>query len=371
MIGVFRLIVMLAVLVGPAMPAHAQSAAPEGQEPANWQILVKPVTPFVMRADDGQITGFSIDLWQAIERKLAVRSHIVMLPDLNALLNAVKDGKGDLAIAAVTITAERERLMDFSHSYFRSGLQIAVRPGQEGVFAKTLSVLKAMFKASSFRFAMMALAILVLVMAHIMWFLERKRNPDFTRSYPLGLWDAVYWTLVTISTVGYGDKTPKTNAGRAVALVLIVFGYVAFAWFTATITSAVTVSELTGSINGPQDLAGKTVATVRNSTSEKYLQRLPGVQLRSVDQIEQAYELLDRQEVQAIVYDFPVLSYFALHDGAAKIRLTGPVFQREPYGIVFPKGSQLREAVNQALLQVVESGEYEIIYRKWFAAAPN
>ena len=46
--------------------------------------------------------------------------------------------------------------------------------------------------------------------------------------------------------------------------------------------------------------------------------------------------------------------------------MTGGVFLRENYGIVFPTGSPLVEDVNQALLGLREDGTYDQIYRKWF-----
>jgi len=363
----FRIITIMSVMFTLIGTAWSQTSVAD----TKLRILVKQVPPFVMQTEDGTLTGFSIDLWESIARQMGASSEFVMLPNLTALLEAIENGEGDAAIAAVTITAEREQQLDFSHPYFRSGLQIMIPATEMGIVARAFTIIGSMFASHSFRLALLALGILVLGTAHIMWFVERRRNPEFTRSYPLGLWDGVYWTMVTISTVGYGDKTPKSHAGRVLALVLIVFGYIAFAWFTATISSAMTVSQLEGSIRGPGDLGGKAVATVPGSTSENYLQHLPGLHLERFETIEAAYDVLEAGQLDAIVYDYPVLSYYTLGAGRAKVQLTGPVFQREPYGIVFAKGSPMREQVNQALLHVIESGEFERLHLKWFATAPN
>ncbi len=354
-------------------PATSETAGSRAGNPPpkTLRVLTKPIAPFVIPNGTGGVTGFSMDLWEAIARRMNMKSELTVLPTLKALLDSVREGAGDIGIAAITITAERESWLDFSHPYFRSGLQILVRKENSGVLSQALGVLKGMLSSPSFQLALMGLGILVILVAHLIWLVERHRNPDFTRSYPLGVWDAIYWTLVTISTVGYGDKTPKTHFGRLIALVLIVFGYVAFAWFTATITSAVTVSELEGVIRGPEDLPGRRVATVAHSTAENYLRHLPGTTIMTVSRIEDAYALLEAGKVEAVVYDFPALSYYVSHGGQGKVQTAGPIFSHEPYGIAMQEGSPLRESVNQALLHVLESGEYTRIYKKWFGKTPE
>jgi len=50
--------------------------------------------------------------------------------------------------------------------------------------------------------------------------------------------DSLYWSFVTVATIGYGDITPHTEAGRLIVLVLIVAGITVAAFFTAIVTSA-------------------------------------------------------------------------------------------------------------------------------------
>ena len=331
-------------------------------------VLTKPIAPFVMQTSDGRITGFSIELWDALAAHMGLETDYRLLPDLKTLLAEIRAQKGDAAIAAISITADREAYLDFSHPYFNSGLQILTLSVEAGTLQKTWAAIRRLFATRGFQAALFTLALLLLVFAHVIWWVERKRNPAFSRRYPRGLWDAIYWALVTVSTVGYGDKTPKSAAGQAVALVLIFFGYLTFAWFTATVASSLTVSQLESTVMGPGDLAGKRVATVAGSTAEAFLRHLPLVEIVAYPLIEDAYPALLAGEVDAIVYDFPSLSYYAKHEGRGKVRLVGPIFQREPYGIAFPQGSPLRERVNRALLEIQESGLYDRIYQKWFGA---
>ena len=356
---VIRLITLLAALL-VLVPARAQNSNATIRP---LVVLVKPIAPFVIPHENAAPTGFSIDLWRALAKRLNRPFRWRMRPDLKTLLDDIAAGRGDVAIAAVTITAERERRMDFSHPYFRSGLQIMVRNEPASLLRQARDVLARLASSASLRLALLLLLIIVLVAAHLIWLAERRRNDDFHPGYLRGLWDGIYWTLVTISTVGYGDKCPRTQTGRGITLVLIIVGYMAYAWFTASIAAALTVSELQDNIAGPDDLKGHRVATAAGSTSERFLRQLPGVHIVAVPRIEQAYALLERGEVKAVVYDFPALRQYAM--GKSQVRIVGPVFQHEPYGIVFPQGSPLREEVNRALLDLMESGEYDRIFEKW------
>jgi len=62
---------------------------------------------------------------------------------------------------------------------------------------------------------------------------EERTNPDIN-----SLFDAIYWALITISTVGYGDISPITPAGRVVSMIIIVSGIAMISFVTSVIVSA-------------------------------------------------------------------------------------------------------------------------------------
>ena len=50
--------------------------------------------------------------------------------------------------------------------------------------------------------------------------------------------DAIYWSFITVSTIGYGDITPVSDAGRSATIILILAGYTTIAFFTSIVTSS-------------------------------------------------------------------------------------------------------------------------------------
>jgi len=125
------------------------------------------------------------------------------------------------------------------------------------------------------------------------------------------------------------------------------------------------VQQLRGDIKGPEDLPGKRVASVKGSTSAEYLKQ-HNIQATEFNKIEDAYQALQQGQADAVVYDAPVLLYYASHEGKRKVQVIGSIFHRESYGILFPSDSPLRKPVNEALLQLKENGTFDRLYVKWF-----
>ena len=80
---------------------------------------------------------------------------------------------------------------------------------------------------------------IVLLAATIVTTVEQNADGANIRSFP----DALYWSLVTISTVGYGDHYPVTVVGKFTAVALMFFGIGIFAGIVATIVAAFSESK--------------------------------------------------------------------------------------------------------------------------------
>ena len=154
---------------------------------------------------------------------------------------------------------------------------------------------------------------------------------------------------------------------RVVAVIWMFTSVIFIAYFTATVTSALTLQQLRSDINGPNDLSSKHVASVRGSTAVEYLQRRR-IAVTEFANVEEAYRPLEQGQADAIVYDAPVLLYYAAHEGKGKVRVVGSIFRKEDCGIVFPSERSCRKPVNEALLKMKENGIYDQLYKKWFGS---
>jgi polar amino acid transport system substrate-binding protein len=311
-------------------------------------------------AENGAEEGFSIELMAALAEALNWDIRIQRFEQFADMLSSVEDGSADMAIANISITAARETRMDFSQPIFESGLQLMVQADQ----ARSPSLMSALLSLDLF--IAIGLAFLMLMCGGmLMWYFERRAQPYFDRPANQAWFPSFWWALNLVVNGGFEERVPRTAFGRVFGVILVISSLFIVSVFTARITSVMTVEAISGSINSVNDLYGQRVGTIDGSTAAGFLDRreLNYVAFEGLDPMIQAFE---QANLDAVVFDAPILSYYASHEGMEHASMTGAIFLRENYGIAFPTGSPLVEDVNQALLALRENGTYDDLYRKWF-----
>ncbi len=318
----------------------------------------KVAPPFAVKNDQGVWSGMSIELWREIAADAGL-SYEFEERDLAGLLEGLQDGSLDAAVAALTITARREEMMDFSHPFHTSGLGIAVLAGDTGGWLQVVE----RFFSPEFLKGVGSLGLVLLLFGFLVWLFERRKNPDqFGGGVLKGIGSGFWWSAVTMTTVGYGDKAPASLGGRLVAMIWMFAAIIIISSFTAAITSSLTVSRLESRIRGPEDLARVRVASVPSSTSAAYLER-EHIAYSHYPDPAAAVAALSAGKVDAVVYDLPILRDLAVN-GDGSVMVLPKVFERQDYGIGLPAGSPLRESVNRILLEKINSPWWDdILYR--------
>ncbi|MPZ39410.1 MAG: transporter substrate-binding domain-containing protein [Rhizobiales bacterium] len=361
MLPVFgRLAAAVCLAATLATTAFAQS------EPREVVVATRVLPPLVVD-QKGALSGFSIELWNAIAERLKLKTSYQPAPDVRALLEEVRSEKVEIGVAAISITSAREVEFEFSQPILNAGLQIMIRGSGRDTDANPLTdLLGLLFSKTSLVWLGIAL-LLILIPAHIVWFLERRHNSGIipTDKYIPGIFYAMYWSAATLAT--QAENQPRQWFARVVALFWMFTGIVFVALYTAQLTATLTVQQIQGGISGPDDLAGRKVATTRGSTAANVLRDLRA-QVTEVARIDEAYEALQDRDVDAVVFDSPVLLYFAANEGKGRVHLVGVPFRKEDYGIIFRPNNPLRRQVNATLLQLREDGTYQQIYDKWFTS---
>jgi len=364
------LCILAVAMIGAAIAAsaYAQSAAPPAAstlvEPPELRVAAFVAPPSVME-QNGTLTGFSVDLWNAIAARLKVKTSYQIVPDVGALEEAMRSKSADLTLG-LFITSARDQDFDFSIPTLQAGQQIMVRDtGEKAETASPLwDMLRLLFSRTTVVWLGIAL-VLVLIPAHLVWLFERRRQDGIISSpnYFPGIFEAFFWAISTLT--GSPEGMPHQWVARTFAIFWIFSGVVFVAFYTAQLTTTLTVEQIRGAIEGPSDLPGKPVATLARSTAADYL-RAQNAQVEEFATADQMFKALLDKKVDAVVTAAPLLLYYAAHDGKGRVKTVGPEFNTAPAAIMVQLDSPLRRKINLALIALRENGTYQQIYDKWF-----
>ncbi|WP_322044421.1 transporter substrate-binding domain-containing protein [Paraburkholderia sp. J67] len=343
------------------MASKVASATPDAQ--GQLRVAIAPVAPFVI-PQTATPEGFSIDIWNEIARRMHVDFVWRPLATQAELLRTLQHGDADVAIAAITMTPEREKTVDFSLPYFDSGLQIMVRAQND---SSVMALLQSVPWLAIAQLVAITIGI-VFILANLVWLMERKRDANFQKPYWRSIGEGIWVTMLIIATGEHGERETPGLFKRVLVPTMWLIGVLLIAQLTATVTSSQTVARLQSTIRGPDDLPGKKIGTVPDTVAAQYLTQR-GLPFVDVTNANDGFRMLMNGDVQAIVYDAPTLQYWAARRGNGTVSVVGAVFRPEKYGIAVANGSPLRKSLNEALLAMYEDGTYEQIYGKWFSQA--
>lgn len=358
-----------ALLLGSTLSAHAADntlAAPAALTPLT--VAVKPAKPFAFQ-EDGRWQGFSVELWEAIAKKNGWSTQWLPADTVPKALQSVQDKQAAVAVGALSITEEREKVLDFSQPFYESGLQIAAPVATTGSIWVAMEGLM----SAPVLGGIGGLVACLLLVSWLLWLFERKRNEEsFPQPLGAGMKEAVWWSTNVLIAGGCENKAPEGTPGRLVAVLWMLGGIAFTSYITAVFTSTLTVNRINANIQGMDDLKGVSVATITGSSSEAFLNRT-GLKPEGVKDIDAAMQALTSQRAGAVVYDAPMIRYWlTTHEQAAeKVTLVGSPFARQYYGFALPINSEHRKAINRALLELSDEGFLDQLEKRWFGTSGN
>src|SRR6056297_3906402 len=322
-------------------------------------IGTRVVPPFVLE-ENGEYSGLTVNLWDHIASELDLNYRFEETSIQN-MIEGTADGTYFASASALTITADREELVDFTHPYIVTGLGIAVSYKPAGF----LQAFKAIF-SGEFLWVVTLLIGLLLFWGLLVWIFERHENRDeFGGTTAEGIGSGFWWAAVTMTTVGYGDKSPRTLGGRIIGFIWMFTAIIVISFFTASIASSLTVTQLDSRINGPADLPNARVGVLVNSATQEYMNQ-ENIEVQTFDSIDDGLEAVNDDEIDAFVHDAPIIGYMIQQDYRNQVRLLPNTFNDQYYGIVLPLDSEYRNEINQVLLDFINSEEWNSMLRDYF-----
>ena len=315
--------------------------------------------PFIIEEEDGSYSGLTIALWEHIAEQTGV-DYSYEEQSIQGLLKGVESGELYASAAALTITSDREEIVDFTHPFYVTGLGIAVSY-QPASFWQSLMTMFSL----DFLWVLFLLLLLLLFWGVLVWIFERVENSEeFGGTAVEGIGSGFWWAAVTMTTVGYGDKSPRTTGGRVIGFIWMFTAIIVISFFTASIASSLTVTQLDSRISGPADLPFVRVGALQQSATMAYFDA-EQIRADSYTSISDGLRAVEENEIDAFVHDAPILQYYTQLDFRNKVRVLPNTFNDQYYGIALPLNSAYRNEMNQIVLDYIASDEWNNLVNRY------
>uniref|UniRef100_A0A8C7FF75 Glutamate receptor n=1 Tax=Oncorhynchus kisutch TaxID=8019 RepID=A0A8C7FF75_ONCKI len=350
-----------------------------------------------------QFEGYCVDLASEIAKHIGIKYKIAIVPDgkygardpetkiWNGMVGELVYGKAEIAVAPLTITLVREEVIDFSKPFMSLGISIMIKKPQKskpGVFSFLDPLAYEIWMCIVFAYIGVSVVLfLVSRFSPYEWHAEEPEEgstePGPTDQPPneFGIFNSLWFSLGAFMQQGC-DISPRSLSGRIVGGVWWFFTLIIISSYTANLAAFLTVERMVSPIESAEDLAKQTeiaYGTLDSGSTKEFFRR------SKIAVYEKMWSYMKSAE--------PSVFAKTTAEGVARVRKSKGKYafllestmneyteQRKPcdtmkvggnldskgYGIATPKGSQLRNAVNLAVLKLNEQGLLDKLKNKWW-----
>ncbi|KAI9072997.1 hypothetical protein K1719_045030 [Acacia pycnantha] len=322
--------------------------------------------------DPPGVNGFCIDVFEAalnlmpypVPRKYILYGHGDRNPNYDELVNQVAQNNYDAAVGDVTIVTNRTRIVDFTQPFMTSGLVVVV-PVKE-IKSSPWSFLKPFTAEMWF-----VTGAFFLFVGAVVWILEHRHNHEF-RGRPRKQLMTIFWFSFSTMFFSHRENT-VSSLGRLVLIIWLFVVLIINSSYTASLTSILTVQQLSSQIEGIDSLISSTqpIGVQDGSFARKYLIDELNIAESRVVMLKNMQDYIDALTrgprnggVVAVVDELPYIELL-MSSTNCQFRTVGQEFTKSGWGFAFQRDSPLAVDMSTAILQLSENGDLQKIHDKW------
>ncbi|XP_029173656.1 ionotropic receptor 25a isoform X2 [Nylanderia fulva] len=390
-----------------------------------WSVIKRdPATGQEMRDEEGKQIweGYCIDFVQKLSYEMQFDYDLVIPEDeefgkklpngeWSGVIGDLAKGETDIAVAALTMTSEREEVIDFVAPYFeQSGILIVMRkPVRKTSLFKFMTVL---------RLEVWLSIVGALTLTGIMIWILDKYSPYSARNnkrlYPYPCREFTlkesFWFALTSFTPQGGGEAPKALSSRTLVAAYWLFVVLMLATFTANLAAFLTVERMQSPVQSLEQLARQSrinYTVLANSSAHQYFTNMKNAEDKLYTVWKEITLNSTSDQVEYRVWDYPIKEQYGhilqaitqvgpvktteegfkkviesenaefafIHDSSEiKYEVTkncnltevGEVFAEQPYAIAVQQGSHLQEEISRKILDLQKDRYFETLAAKYW-----
>ena len=316
-----------------------------------YRIGVSHAPPYVIM-EGSDVSGAAVSLWKDVSDRLAIRYRFVQYEEMDSMIRDLKAGRLDMVLTPRTISKNKEKAIPMTVPFHTSRVSAIVMKENQMPILKVLGNLFSRNTIQVFIFAL----ICVFLFAMLMWIAERKKNPGMFHPSPRGIFDGIWWAVVTMATVGYGETVPKTRMGRLIAMAWMFCAIAVIFLITSEIASELTIAKMENRSLEVEELRDMRSVTIGNTGYSDAL-GVNGIPHIRVNKVSSALAEVISGNSDAFIFDKAVLAYVLDRVETERPLSLIPTGLNEQY-LCFSAGHRMTgrlEEINPAILETIQT----------------
>ncbi|XP_071125932.1 glutamate receptor-like [Mytilus edulis] len=366
-----------------------------------WRITTVKEEPYVMHNELGQqtnamcgrenFTGYIIDLIDAVAAHMQIKYKLCIAKDeqygkelengtWNGVIGELVRGEADIAFGAMTISSERERVVDFTKPFMSLGISIMIKkPANKK--AHTFSFMDPLSYEiwMCILFAYVGVSVVLFLVSRFSpteWHIED--NSTIKNAFTIS--NSLWYSLGAFMQQGC-DISPKSVSGRIVGSVWWFFTLIIISSYTANLAAFLTVERMNTPIDSAEDLAkqtriqygvyeGGTTYNFFKKSKVAIYERMWAYMSSAQDVFakttrEGVKRVRDENGKYAYLIESSTNEYINTRKPCDTMKV-GSNLDSKGYGIATPIGSNLRDRLTLAVLNLRERGRLQSLKKKWW-----
>ncbi|KAI3378177.1 hypothetical protein SNEBB_004647, partial [Seison nebaliae] len=336
--------------------------------------------------------GYIIDLSKKIADIVGFKYRIKLVSDgnygvkengkWNGMIGELIRGEADMAIAPLTIIADRERVIDFSMPFMSLGISIMIKKPEKqkpGVFSFMNPLSGDIWICIMIAYAFVTLVLfLVSRFSPYEWGADPSRPGQVTNVFTVN--NSLWFSMGAFMRQSI-DFCPRSTSGRIVASVWWFFTLIIISSYTANLAAFLTIERLVTPINSVEDLARQTeikYGAVESGSTRQFIKtsKLPIYQRMwaFMNSQKDVYVKSNAMGINRVrnskgKYAFlleSIKNEFVNERQPCNTMKVGQNLNSRGYGVATPPGSPYKDAINLAVLRLRESGVLTELKQKWW-----
>jgi ABC-type amino acid transport substrate-binding protein len=359
------LVLLFALLFSPTL--FAQTAPEPSPAPIpTMKVGVFDRPPLAIKDEDGHWSGLGVDLWEKIARNLSIPFEYVEIP-FEQVVPLLVEGRVDIVVGEVGVSAEREQLIDFTQPFLITPTAVAL--SKKAQRPEWVAVLQQLDRHGVWN-VILVMLLTLLVFSLALWYFERRVQKGHFGGKPIhGLGSAIWFSAVTMTTVGYGDKTPQTPAGRVLAFLWMFFGLLIVSAFTGAVASSLTISGIQANVTRVTDLVRFQNGVLEGSIGSEILQGL-GVPAKRFETPQDGLRALQAGQITAFVSNDATLRYLNDRQFGSQFDVIPLPSTHINFAMAVRPGLPLLQKINVDLIRITTRAKWQQEMNTWLGSTP-